>query len=168
MLSLYCYYLPLLAYNGILEAFVAAVASPAQLKEQSKWMLAFSLAYVGAGWLLLGVWGLGAEGLVGANAVNMGVRILWCKVWVEGWWAAQMGDKEGAGQENEKRDGQRKTRKVPVFKVLSTETLPKMRTASVGVAAWSVLVVLQRRYFDGGLMDLVVAGGVAGVAGLTM
>ena len=134
-------------------------------------MLAFSLAYVGAGWLLLGVWGLGAEGLVGANAVNMGVRILWCKFWVEGWWAAQKDAEEKTQEKETEKDqgpGRKRPGKVPEFKVLSAATLPKMRTASVGVAAWSVLVVLQRNCFDGGLMDLVLAGGVAGVAGLTM
>ena len=142
-------------------------------------MLAFSFAYVGAGWLLLGVWGLGAEGLVGANAVNMGVRIFWCKIWVEVWWRAQKDGSEGEGEEegekevvDEKGRGETeregKNGEVPVFKVLSAETLPKMRTAGVGVAAWAVLSVLRREFLDGGLLELVVLGGVAGLAGVTM
>ena len=77
VLSAYCYYIPLLAINGILEAFVSAVATPAQLRVQSAWMIAFSAAFAGTGVLVLRVWDQGAKGLVLANAVNMGCRILW-------------------------------------------------------------------------------------------
>ncbi|KAL8710879.1 MAG: hypothetical protein Q9220_004683 [cf. Caloplaca sp. 1 TL-2023] len=77
VLAAYCYYIPLLAVNGILEAFVSAVASPAQLRTQSAWMLACSAAFVGSGYLMLKVLDQGAKGLVYANSVNMVCRILW-------------------------------------------------------------------------------------------
>lgn len=77
VLAAYCYYIPLLALNGILEAFVSAVATPAQLREQSAWMLAFSIAFATTGVLVLKVWDLGARGLVLVNAVNMVLRIWW-------------------------------------------------------------------------------------------
>lgn len=77
VLAAYCYYIPLLALNGILEAFVSAVATPAQLREQSAWMLAFSVTFATTGVLVLKVWDLGARGLVLVNAINMVLRIWW-------------------------------------------------------------------------------------------
>ncbi len=77
VLAAYCYYIPLLALNGILEAFVSAVATPAQLRKQSAWMLAFSIAFATTGFLVLKAWDLGARGLVLVNAINMVLRIWW-------------------------------------------------------------------------------------------
>ncbi|KAL9580990.1 MAG: hypothetical protein Q9212_004158 [Teloschistes hypoglaucus] len=77
VLSAYCYYIPLLAINGILEAFVSAAATPAELRVQSAWMVAFSAAFAVTGFLVLQAWDQGAQGLVFANAVNMSCRIIW-------------------------------------------------------------------------------------------
>lgn len=77
VLAKYCYYIPLLAYNGVLEAFVSVVATESQLNHQSIWMLAFSAAFAGTGYVFLRLLDLGAEGLVYANMANMGFRILW-------------------------------------------------------------------------------------------
>lgn len=77
VLASYCYYIPLLAFNGVLEAFVVAVATPAQLRTQSLWMVAFSLLFACSGFVVLGVWDMGARGLVLANAVSMAGRIVW-------------------------------------------------------------------------------------------
>ncbi|KAI4193908.1 MAG: hypothetical protein LQ350_008084 [Teloschistes chrysophthalmus] len=77
VLSAYCYYIPLLAINGILEAFVSAAATPAELRVQSAWMVAFSAAFAVTGFLVLKAWDQGAQGLVFANAVNMTCRIIW-------------------------------------------------------------------------------------------
>ncbi|KAL8657090.1 MAG: hypothetical protein Q9226_002265 [Calogaya cf. arnoldii] len=84
VLAAYCYYIPLLAVNGILEAFVSAAATLEELHVQSAWMIAFSAAFVGTGFLLLNVWDQGAQGLVVANAVNMLCRIAWSWQFVEG------------------------------------------------------------------------------------
>ena len=86
VLGLYCYYLPFLAFNGILEAFVSAVATLEQIRIQSGWMLAFSAGYASAGYLLLRVYDLGAAGLVAANCVNMTARIIWCGFFVRRYW----------------------------------------------------------------------------------
>ncbi|KAL8831771.1 MAG: hypothetical protein Q9170_005161 [Blastenia crenularia] len=77
VLAAYCYYIPLLAINGILEAFVSAAATPAQLRVQSAWMVTFSAMFAATGFLVLKVWDQGARGLVLANAVNMTCRIIW-------------------------------------------------------------------------------------------
>ncbi|KAJ9623947.1 Oligosaccharide translocation protein rft1 [Taxawa tesnikishii (nom. ined.)] len=76
VLGTYCYYIPLLALNGVSEAFVAAVADNAELYAQSVWMGGFSAAFAGSAWLFLRVLGWGAKGLVAANCVNMALRIV--------------------------------------------------------------------------------------------
>ena len=77
VLSKYCYYIPLLAYNGVLEAFVSVVATESQLNRQSVWMLAFSIGFASTGYVFLRLLDLGAIGLVYANMANMVFRILW-------------------------------------------------------------------------------------------
>ncbi|OAG39217.1 hypothetical protein AYO21_06600 [Fonsecaea monophora] len=94
LLSTYCYYIPLMAVNGILDAFVTSVASPAQLRSQSLWMLVFTGVYGVAAWAMLRLWNLGSVGLVGANMVNMALRILW-SLWFLRIWVTQREDESG-------------------------------------------------------------------------
>lgn len=77
VLATYCYYIPLLALNGVTEAFVAAVASNAELRGQSVWMGVFFAGFASSAYLFLGVLEMGAQGLVYANCVNMLLRIVW-------------------------------------------------------------------------------------------
>lgn len=77
VLANYCYYIPLLAINGISEAFVAAVASPSDLRFQSALMIGYSIAFAGSAYLGLEVLQLGANGLIFANCINMGSRIVY-------------------------------------------------------------------------------------------
>ncbi|KAH8178140.1 rft protein [Sarocladium implicatum] len=77
VLAFYCYYIPFLALNGISEAFVASVASEAQVHRQSFWMGGFSVAFAGAAFVFMRVFPLGATGLVLANIINMLCRIIW-------------------------------------------------------------------------------------------
>ncbi|KAK3332688.1 Rft protein-domain-containing protein [Cercophora scortea] len=84
-LAAYMWYIPLLALNGVAEAFVASVASEAQVHRQSAWMSAFSIGFAGAGFVFLRVLDMGAVGLVVANAINMACRIAWCAVFIWGW-----------------------------------------------------------------------------------
>ncbi|KAK2040703.1 Rft-1-domain-containing protein [Colletotrichum somersetense] len=83
VLAVYCYYIPLLAINGVAEAFVASVASEAQVHRQSAWMAAFSVAFGSAAFLFMRVMGLGASGLVLANCINMLCRIVWSLAFVK-------------------------------------------------------------------------------------
>ncbi|KAM3072231.1 Oligosaccharide translocation protein rft1 [Clarireedia jacksonii] len=78
VLAWYCYYIPLLALNGIFEAFVSSVATKTEVYKQSLWMTAFSVGFGCAAYLFLGVMDLGAKGLVLANMTNMLLRIVWC------------------------------------------------------------------------------------------
>ncbi|KAI0148830.1 Rft-1-domain-containing protein [Xylariaceae sp. FL1272] len=77
VLARYCLYIPLLAINGVAEAFVSSVATESEVHRQSLWMGGFSVAFAVAGFVSLKVMDLGAAGLVYANAINMLCRILW-------------------------------------------------------------------------------------------
>ncbi|KLT41758.1 hypothetical protein CC85DRAFT_296872 [Cutaneotrichosporon oleaginosum] len=68
------FYIPLLSLNGILEAFHAASATPAQVAHQAWAMGASSAAFVLALWRISGVVSR-EEALVYASCVGMGVRI---------------------------------------------------------------------------------------------
>lgn len=83
LLSVYCYYIPFLAFNGISEAFVSSVASPSDLRRQAGWMGAFSGCFALAAFLFLQVGQLGARGLVYANIVNMAVRTAWSYAFIK-------------------------------------------------------------------------------------
>lgn len=82
VLGTYCYSIPLLAINGVSEAFVAATANTLELHWQSIWMGVFSAIFAGSAYLFLRVLQLGATGLVYANCVNMGLRIMFNLVFV--------------------------------------------------------------------------------------
>jgi oligosaccharide translocation protein RFT1 len=75
VLVTYCYYIPLLAMNGVTEAFVTAVASNSILHIQSGMMGAWFVAFGTSAWFFMRVMKLGARGLVLANCVNMVLRI---------------------------------------------------------------------------------------------
>jgi hypothetical protein len=77
VLSTYCYYIPFLAINGVTEAFVAAVATSKELYAQSVAMGVFFALFAGSAWFFIGQLELGGSGVVLANTVNMGLRIIW-------------------------------------------------------------------------------------------
>ena len=81
-LAAYMWYIPLLAVNGVAEAFVSSVATETEVHIQSAWMTAFSVGFAGAGYVFLRVMDLGAIGLVIANSINMLCRIVWCAVFI--------------------------------------------------------------------------------------
>jgi len=76
VLAIYCYYIPLLAINGVTEAFVAATANNEDLHYQSLFMGVFFAGFGGSAYFFLKVLELGGEGLVWSNCVNMALRIL--------------------------------------------------------------------------------------------
>ncbi|KAI4949301.1 hypothetical protein J4E91_005040 [Alternaria rosae] len=77
VLSTYCYYIPFLAINGVTEAFVAAVATNKELYAQSVSMGIFFALFAGSAWFFIGQLEMGGNGVVLANTVNMGLRIIW-------------------------------------------------------------------------------------------
>jgi oligosaccharide translocation protein RFT1 len=82
VLAQYCLYIPLLALNGVSEAFVSSVATETQVHRQSLWMGVFSVVFGTAGFVFLRVLDLGAVGLVYANIINMLCRITWSRSFI--------------------------------------------------------------------------------------
>ena len=75
VLATYCICIPLLAINGVSEAFVAVTASTKELQYQSICMGAFSAGFAISAYVFLRVLEMGAKGLVLANCVNMALRM---------------------------------------------------------------------------------------------
>jgi len=82
ILQTYVYYIPMMAFNGVLEAFFASTATPTDLRVQSRWMLFFSLGFVGVAVGFSQYLGLGDAGLVWANVANLLVRALYAWAFV--------------------------------------------------------------------------------------
>ena len=74
ILAVYVYYVPAMAFNGVLEAFLASTASPADLRAQARWLLLFSALFVAAAAGLARGAGMGDAGLVWANVGNLALR----------------------------------------------------------------------------------------------
>ncbi|KAK6500578.1 Oligosaccharide translocation protein rft1 [Arthrobotrys conoides] len=142
-LSNYCYYIPLLAINGITEAFVQSVATTKDLQRQSMWMLWFSGVFGASSWGFVKYLGLGADGLVWANCVNMGMRILWSVSFIRQYFGIVGDGKRG----------------LEAGKIMPGRLLV---TVSIGVGAVARRVVSER----GILADYVKGAGLAGVVGV--
>lgn len=84
-LAVYCYYIPLLAVNGVTEAFIAAVATNAELGAQSAVMTGIFVAFAGAIYYFLRILQWGASGLVAANCLNMLLRCVWNFRFIKGY-----------------------------------------------------------------------------------
>ncbi|KAL9073837.1 MAG: hypothetical protein Q9161_002669 [Pseudevernia consocians] len=142
VLATYCYYIPLLAINGILEAFVSVVATDPQITRQTAWKVAFFGAFAGTGFLVLRVFAMGATGLVLANAVTMGLRIWWSWGFVQAY-LRSVGAGEGLSL---------------------ARLLPSAGSVAMGVAARGALVVAGTgaRREGGGWGELVRCAFVAG------
>jgi oligosaccharide translocation protein RFT1 len=76
VLGAWIWYIPVLAVNGGLEAFLSSVATPKDLNNQSRWMIGFSAIYIGSAIVFYSV-DLGDASLVYANVVNLSARIIY-------------------------------------------------------------------------------------------
>lgn len=141
VLAAYCYYIPLLAVNGILEAFVSATASPAQLRSQSAFMVAFSASFVASGYYVLKVLQRSGRGLVLASSVSMVLRILYSSRYVTNFLA--------------KRGSSLKLR----------ELTPGITTI-LGSLVSAITLTQVEKSFDKGWMDIVKWAAVAGGFGM--
>lgn len=141
-------YLPLLSLNGILEAFHAASASPAQIAQQAWVMGASSVTFIGALWYLTAGAGIAAgagasytreQALIYASCASMLVRIAYA-----GTHAATFARKRGE-----------RLSALPRLPVLAAVGL-------AGAVVWGAAA----RLGGGGLRDTLALLGVGGVAGL--
>jgi oligosaccharide translocation protein RFT1 len=138
VLATYCYYIPLLAINGLTEAFVSSVATEKEVNRQSIWMLAFSAVFGGAAFFFLKLLDLGAEGLVWANVLNMAFRIIWSTAFISSYMKSN-GTKLEYGT-----------------------LLPKSLMIATAVGTAAVVRQLETT-FTGGVFDILKAGGAVGL-----
>ncbi len=80
VLSAWLWYIPFLALNGQLEAFLASAADTSELNGQSTWMAIFSVIYTGSAVLAYKLQ-FGDTSLVYANVLNLGARIVYAAIW---------------------------------------------------------------------------------------
>lgn len=138
VLATYCYYIPLLAINGLTEAFVSSVATESEVNEQSVWMLVFSAGFGGAAFIFLKFLDLGAEGLVWANVLNMVFRIIWSTAFISSYL---------------QRNG---------TKLEYGTLMPKPLTIAAAVGTAAILQQMETG-FTGGIADLLKSGPAASV-----
>lgn len=157
LLSTFCYYIPFMAINGILDAFVTSVASPAELRMQSVWMALFTGVYGVVAWILLDKLQLGAQGLVIANIINMTLRIIWSINAIQHWIV------------NNTEDGGRATRGFWSGSVPHLSTIGIAACVALGLKSSDLIYASdhsQGKELDLQRLGLVVAGGA--VLGATM
>ncbi|EMR10079.1 hypothetical protein PNEG_01830 [Pneumocystis murina B123] len=82
VLKLYILYIPIMAINGITEAFVQAVATSNDIKAQSYWMFFFSGLLMFMGCFFLNYFKLGVNGIIFINIINLSARAIWCFVYI--------------------------------------------------------------------------------------
>ncbi|KIM26738.1 hypothetical protein M408DRAFT_180306 [Serendipita vermifera MAFF 305830] len=85
ILQAYAYYLPMMALNGLVEAFAFSVMSPADVKVQTRWLFATSIFFGVSVWILADRLGLGEVGLVYANIASLGLRAAWAMLFSNKW-----------------------------------------------------------------------------------
>lgn len=143
VLSSYVYYIPLLAINGVTEAFVASVAGPYDLQQQSVAMITFSAGFAASGWLLLSFLDMGAQGLVWANVISMSLRIWWSIRFIGRWFEQQESS----------------------FSFL--DAAPKIMTITGGLLGSSAIHAF-RRDSNSSIKGVLQTGALAGIVGLFM
>lgn len=77
VLSAYTCYIPVLAWNGSLDALVQSVASLETLRKQGFVLAGLALCFVFLTYLFVSVMGMGAVGLVWAQIIGMSLRTAW-------------------------------------------------------------------------------------------
>jgi oligosaccharide translocation protein RFT1 len=93
ILRTYIYYIPTMAFNGLLEAFLASTSTSADLRTQSRWMVIFSVVFVVTAVALSKGLHWGDAGLVWANVVNLGLRALYAWIFARTFYV-----RRGAGE----------------------------------------------------------------------
>ena len=81
ILRTYIYYIPTMAFNGLLEAFLASTSTPVDLRMQSRWMVIFSIGFIVTAVAFSKGLHWGDAGLVWANVVNLGFRALYAWIY---------------------------------------------------------------------------------------
>ncbi|KAK9462982.1 Rft protein-domain-containing protein [Lipomyces oligophaga] len=130
VISGFSYYIPLLAFNGILEAFVQSISTPRIVREQSILMLVLSLVFAIAGYIFIRIFNLGAAGLVYANMVNLTIRIVACIYWVSDYYSMEQANLPDVVDEKRAAAASGRQR-ASLFPLARRDAYPSLRVAIV-------------------------------------
>lgn len=83
-LSLYCFYIPLMAVNGILESFVDSYATTSQLNNLQLWMVLSTCIYIPTSVISTRIWG--APGMIIASMFNTTLRLFYSARFMIRYW----------------------------------------------------------------------------------
>lgn len=78
LFTLYVFYIPFLAFNGIFEAFFTVIVQPHEIQKYSKFMTFITAVVLAALYISVSVMELRLAGLILANILNMAMRIGYC------------------------------------------------------------------------------------------
>ncbi|CAD1808100.1 Rft family protein [Candida parapsilosis] len=78
LFTLYVFYIPFLAFNGIFEAFFTVIVQPHEIQKYSKFMTFITAVVLAASYISVSVMELRLAGLILANILNMAMRIGYC------------------------------------------------------------------------------------------
>ncbi|CCH46892.1 Oligosaccharide translocation protein RFT1 [Wickerhamomyces ciferrii] len=90
IIPLYTLYLPLLAFNGILESVHQSTASGSEVVNYTWFMCYFSGVFVFTSWLGIYKFELSLLGLIGSNMINMILRIWYCNEFIQHFYKKNM------------------------------------------------------------------------------
>jgi len=94
VLVAYCWYLPVMAFNGVLEAFFSATASSSDLAAQSRALIVFSALFVISSIVSSEVLGAKETGLVYANALSLAARAWYAWTFIKRYYE-RLGERDG-------------------------------------------------------------------------
>lgn len=83
LLQEYLFLLPLLGFNGILEAFVQATANEKQLANMSKALLGWSAMYCSCCYIAVTMFGMKEDALILANGITMACRVAYSTAFIK-------------------------------------------------------------------------------------
>ncbi|KAI9331325.1 Rft protein-domain-containing protein [Obelidium mucronatum] len=131
----YMLYIPLLAVNGVTEAFLQSVAPESVLMKQSYWMAVCWVVFFATGWFGISVAGLAGVGVVLANSLNMAMRIWFAWGFVRGYFEGVV------RREEEMKEGDRnteETKDVVKFKKDVERLLDVSSLVPKSIVVWAV------------------------------
>ena len=133
VLAAYCYYLPIMGFNGIAEAFVQAVASEAELQSQTKRMIGFSLIFLLSVLALVRGAGMVETGLVWANCVNLGCRFAYSWGFIKSYYSRQSLESQASAAGEKVTSSTRLT----MGAIMPTMVTMSVFIAAGGICRWS-------------------------------
>lgn len=83
----YVAYIPLLAFNGIFEAFFSSIATSSDIKRFSYFMTFLSVVVLASLYVFIHNLKLGLGGLILSNSINMLLRIAYCAIAIKNYFA---------------------------------------------------------------------------------